>query len=82
MAPVFVFVSIELPQIVAQDVGQVPFPAVAALISVQAIAQRLVGNALQVDIQRGVNTQATLVNRFGSVRCFQVLSNLFEKIRR
>ncbi len=54
----------------------------AALIRVQAVAQRLVGNALQVDIQRGVNTQAPLVNRFGSVRRFEGLSNLLEKIRR
>jgi len=81
VSPIFVLITVELSQIVAQHVRQITLPAMAPLIAVQPVAQRLVGHALQVDVQRGVDAQAALVHGLGSVLFFQILANLFEEVR-
>ena len=81
MPPIVVLVRIQLAEIVAQDVRKIPLPAVAPFVTVQTIAQSLVRDALNVDIQRGVNTQAALVDSRRSIRRFEILANLFEEIR-
>ena len=81
MPPIVVFVRIQFAEIVAQHVGKVALPAVAPFVTVQTIAQSLVRDALHVDIQRGVNTQAALVDSRRSIRRFEILANLFEEIR-
>src|SRR6266704_3429850 len=82
VAPIVVFVSIELAKIVAQHIRQIPFPPVAPLVGVQTIAQRLVREALHVDVQRGVDAQSALVDGFRAVRGFKILANVLEEIWR
>src|ERR1700720_203837 len=82
MAPVVVFVTIELAEVVAKNVSRLPAPAVASVVTVQAVAQRLIGGLLHLAVQRGVNAQAALVTGFGPLGRFQILANLFEEIRR
>ena len=82
MPPIFVLVRVQLAEIVAKHVGQIAFPAVAALVSMQPVAQGLIGDALEVGVQRGIHAQAAFVDRRRPVRCFEVFSNLFKKIRR
>jgi len=50
MAPIVVFVGLELAEIIAQDVGKIAPPAVAAFVAVQTVTERLVGDALQADV--------------------------------
>ncbi len=82
MAPVVVFVGFELAKIVAQYVGKISFPSVSALVSMQTIAERLVGDALHVDVQCGVHPQPAFVHGFRAVGGFQILANLLEKVWR
>ena len=56
-------------------------PAVAAVVGVQAVADGLIGGALHVDVERGVDAQAALVHRFRAVGGFQILANLLDEIR-
>jgi hypothetical protein len=55
---------------------------VAALVGVQTAPQRLIGHALHVDVQRGVDAQAALVHRLRAVGCFEVFPDFLEKIGR
>ncbi len=82
MAPIVVFVTIELAEVVAQDVGKIALPTVPPFVAVQAVAQGLVGDALQADVQRGVDAQPALVNGFGAVGGLEIFANVFEKVRR
>ena len=82
VAPIVVFVGFQLAEIVAEDVGKIASPTVAAFVAVQTVAERLVGNALHVYVQGSVDAQPALVDRFGAVRGFKVLTNLFEEVRR
>src|SRR5437879_8414973 len=82
VAPILVFVTIELAEVVAKDVRKIALPTVAAFVAVQAIAQRLVGDALQVNVQRRVDAQAALVDGFGAVGGFEILANFLEEVWR
>ena len=68
MAPVIVLVGIELAQIVAQYIRQVPAPAVAPLVCVQSVANCLIRRALHGDVQRGVDPEPAFMHSFASVR--------------
>jgi hypothetical protein len=46
MPPVIVLVAIELAEIVAQNVGGFAAPAVAPVITVQAVAEGLIGRVV------------------------------------
>ena len=82
VAPIVVFVTFELAEIVAQDVRKIALPAVPPFIAVQTIAERLVGDALHLDVQRGVHAQSAFVHGFGAVGGFKILANFFEEVRR
>ncbi len=49
--------------------------------NVQAVANGLIGGALHLDIQRGVDAQAALVNGFGAVGGFEIFADILEEIR-
>src|ERR1700674_4763358 len=80
MAPIVVFVGVEFSEIVADDVWQIALPTMAAFIAVQAVAERLVGDALRADVQRGVDAQAAFMNGFGAIGGFEILADVFEEI--
>src|SRR6266481_2463357 len=67
---------------IPQDVGEIASPTVASFVAVQTVAERLVGDALHVYVQGSVDAQPALVDRFGPVRGFKVLTNLLEEVRR
>ena len=60
---------------------QMVFPAMAALVSGQAVEHRLVRGLLQIHVERGVNPQPALVDLVAAVLAFQVAADLFHKIR-
>ena len=82
MAPVFVFVGVQLAEIVAENVGQAAAPAVAAVVGVETVANGLVGRALHIHVERGVHAQTAFVDRFSAVSEFEVLANFLKEVRR
>ena len=80
VAPIVVFVGVELAEIVFEDVGELAAPAVAAIVNVEAVADGLVGGLLHLDVERGVDTETALMNGFGAVGGFQVFANLFKEV--
>ena len=58
-----------------------PAPAVAPIVTVQAIAHGLVRGALHRDVQRSVDAQAALIDSFGAVGAFKILADLLNEIR-
>ena len=82
MAPIVIFVGIEFAEIVAEHVGELVAPTMAAIVDVQAIANGLIGGFLHLDIQRGVDAQAAFVNGFGAVGRFEILANVFKEVGR
>src|SRR5215469_16217691 len=67
---------------VRDDVQQTALPSVTVLISSKSIEYGEISGFLQVEIQRGINPQALLVNFFTAILFFQVLPHLFYEIRR
>ena len=65
-----------------QNILQTSSPAMAALIRGQAVEYGAVGGALQVHVERGVNSQAALVDLIAAVLAFQVAADFLDKIRR
>ena len=51
-------------------------------VGVQALANRSIRGALHGCVQHGIDAQAALVHRLGSVSALQVLANLLEEVRR
>src|SRR2546421_9032735 len=68
-------------QPLGQNVFQMSFPSVPALVGGKAIEHRLVGGFLQVHVERGVNLQPALMDLVSAVLPLQVAANLFDKVR-
>src|SRR5581483_10283170 len=66
----------------SNDVFEMIFPSVAALVRSQAIEHRLIGGLLHFYVQRGVDLETSLVNLIGSVFRFQVAADFFNEIWR
>ena len=67
---------------VAQDIGQIAAPAVAAVVGVQAVANGLVRGLLHGHVQRGVDAQPLLVDGGRAVGVLEILADLFDEIGR
>src|SRR5215472_4269264 len=65
----------------ADDVLQVSLPAVAAFVCGESVAKRLLGGALHLEIQAGVDAQSGLVDLLGTILLLQVLADFFHKVR-
>ena len=53
----------------------------AALVLGGAIQDGLVGDLLQIEIERGVDAEAGPVDFFGAVILFELLADLFDEVR-
>ena len=82
MAPIVVFIGVEFAEIVLDEVGQAAAPSVTAIIRVKTVSNSLIRRALHLYVERRVYAQTSFVNGLGAVSGFEVLANVFKKIRR
>ena len=64
----------------ADDVLQMALPAVAALIGRSAIEHGLVGDALEIEVERGVDAQAGAVDLFCAELALELAPDLLDKV--
>ena len=64
---------------VVDHIFQVALPSVAALVGGQAIVDGAIGGLLQVQVERGVDAQAGLVDLLGAKALLEFLPHLFLK---
>src|SRR5207245_9991712 len=64
------------------NIRQSAAPSVAAIVSMQSVADSKIRGALHSDIQRRVNAQSAFVHRFCPVSRFEIFPELLEKVRR
>src|SRR5215469_5586956 len=64
-----------------QNIFEMSSPSMAPFVGSEAVEERLVGGALQVHIEAGIDAQPALVHLIGTVLAFQVTANFFDKIR-
>ena len=81
VAPIVVLIFLGRSQVIAQNIGQIAAPAVAAVVGMQAVAHGLLGGLLRGEIQRGVDAQTLLVNRGGAVGVLEILPDVFDEVR-
>src|SRR5581483_11881363 len=65
-----------------QDVLEMSSPAVAPFVSCQAVEQSPVRSALQINIERGVDSQSAFEYLIAAILVFQIPADVFHKVWR
>ena len=66
---------------IGDNIFQMAFPSVPALVGGQTIQHGLIRRLLQIDIERGIDLQAAFVHLVGAVFIFQISPDLLDEIR-
>ena len=66
----------------SDNIFQMVFPSVTALVGGQAVEHSLIRSLLHVNIERGIDFQSAFVHLIGAVLVLQIAPDFFDEIRR